>query len=141
MISRKLLCAFLITILSIEVQAHVWFGDPISDEGGTHQFHELRLAMESALEQRNFLQARGILDELYPLMKKEIKTRKKQLAHARKNELSPEEVSSLTENLVKKIHLFDIMKTLDETSSSALRVRSDHFKNMIEEYDGLLTGK
>jgi hypothetical protein len=92
--------------------------------------------MEQAVEQRNFHDAKAYLDELFPIMKEEIKKGKKTLATLEK-EANPDAVD-YAKRLERKSELYESMKSVVDISAAAFRVKIDDIMTMVKEFDDLV---
>ncbi|MCG8379680.1 MAG: hypothetical protein MI865_09430 [Proteobacteria bacterium] len=101
-------------------------------------FHEKRLELDQAIENRNFQEAKQILNELFPIMKKDIKDSKKRLSQLQKATDSDEDLSKFSKILSEKEDLVKSMQSLVKVSPAALRAQSDRFVKMIRDYDNLI---
>jgi predicted negative regulator of RcsB-dependent stress response len=109
-------------------------------KSGTEEksFTEVKIALEEAIEQRNFHNAKEILEELFPLIKKDIKKSKKHLATLKKvddPEFNPEIFEA---NLDRKGDLYHSIKSISEATSAAFRVKADDLMAMVDEYHKLV---
>ncbi|MFY0606684.1 MAG: hypothetical protein JXR10_08215 [Cyclobacteriaceae bacterium] len=97
-------------------------------------FEQLSTKLETAIEGRNFHDAREAIEELMPLMKDELKRNKKELSLLKKAEEPEIEPSVFEKNLVRKTELYNSLKDLVGVSPAALRVKSEKIKKDVEEF-------
>ena len=129
--STALLAVMFFSLNAAEVAPRMTGSDKI-------EFHKMRVQLDAAFEKRNFTEVKSILDELFPLIRKDIKATKKRLSQAQKGGQTNRIVLDLTDNLSGKEELYESMKSLVGISTAALRARADHFKSMINQYDDLM---
>ncbi len=104
------------------------------------QFHKKRVDLDEAIERRNFQEAKLVLDDLFPIMKRDIKSSRKLLSQLEKKENPSIDPDQFKENLNRKEELFESMKSLVNISPAALRAKASYFVEMIQQYDILMSG-
>ncbi len=96
---------------------------------------ELSTDLMDALETRNFHHVKEVLHEMIPIMKKDIKEGKKLVALAAKgSDVGIENISEFEANLAKKEEVLHYTEKLMNTSSAAIRARSNELVEKIDEY-------
>jgi hypothetical protein len=94
-------------------------------------------SIESALEVRNFKDAKEQFEDLMPLMKKEMKSKKKSI-HLLEKEGESAQATELQKTLDRTVEIQEQLSSLLGGSSAALRAKSTDAKSLIKEYQGLL---
>ena len=97
-------------------------------------FEILSKKLEKAIEIRNFHVARETIEELMPLMKKELKEDKKILSELKKESSPEQDADSFEKNLKRKTELYESLKDLVEVSPAALRVKSEVIRKQVQEF-------
>ena len=88
---------------------------------------------EKAIEVRNFKVAKEQLELLFPMMKKEIKSVKKDL-HLMEKEGDQQSAEALGQSMARKLEIESALQGIVEGSSAALRVQSDRALQLVQEY-------
>ncbi|MFY0687082.1 MAG: hypothetical protein JXQ90_07955 [Cyclobacteriaceae bacterium] len=124
--------AFLATLLMLFINPAIAGGN---DE--EKSIEDLRKNIETAVESRNFHDAKILIDELMPLMKKDIKKSKKTLSHLKKEDDPQTDPGQFAEELKRKEELLDAMKSLVGISPAAMRVKASSLVKMVNEFSQL----
>lgn len=108
-----------------------------SDDSLKEEIKEASDSLNAALQEKNYKVAKQALDLLFPLMKKDIKLSKKEVADLKK---SGEKQASkqLAGDLKRKEDIHDLLHAMVDSSSAGLRVKSNTVKLLVEEYLELL---
>jgi hypothetical protein len=94
-------------------------------------------SFEKALDIPNYRAAKESLDELFPLLKKEMKMAKKQINEVEK-EGDAEMAAQLENDLKRKEEIHEKLHSIVDASSAGLRVRADAVRALVSEYVDLL---
>lgn len=107
----------------------------LSAGGGKATMEDLSSDLMNALETRNFHHVKEVLHEMIPIMKKEIKEGKKLIAMADKGaDVGIENISEFKTTLAKKEDILNYTERLMNTSSAAIRAKSNELVEKIDEY-------
>lgn len=107
----------------------------LSSGGSKASMEDLSKDLMNALETRNFHHVKEVLHEMIPLMKKDIKEGKKLLAMADKgSDVGIADMEDFKRTLSKKEEILNYTEKLMNTSSAAIRAKSDELIEKIDDY-------
>lgn len=107
----------------------------LTSGGSKATMQDLSADLMVALDTRNFHHVKEVLHEMIPIMKKEIKDGKKLVALASKgSDVGIEDIGEFKTTLAKKEEILHYTEKLMNTSSAAIRARSNELVEKIDEY-------
>lgn len=133
MIKLKLLAVIILLALMSGA-----FSGTRQDTGDGVSFVALADQLNQAIEARNFSDARETIEQLLPLMKKELKESKKILTTLQKAENPETDPALYVEAFNKKSQIYDALKEVSDGSVAALRAKSEQIKRDIGEFVALI---
>ena len=116
-----------------------WMSGVFASEDGNNgvSFEALAKKLEQAIESRNFTEARLTLEELLPLMKRELKEHKKLISDLQKSESPEAELEVHEENFNRKNEIYNVLKVLSDGSVAALRAKSQLIREEVGNFVAL----
>lgn len=131
---KVLLVALVVLIAGVSASAN---GTENSDDKLIDDIKAYAQSFEKALDVPNYKAAKESLDELFPLLKKELKMAKKQV-HDVEKEGDAEMAAQLENDLKRKEEIHDKLHSIVDASSAGLRVKADAVRALVSEYVELL---
>lgn len=125
--TRQLVLTLLSLMLTVSVLGN-------SGDREKEEFEQLSEKLEEAIEVRNFHDARATMEELMPMMKKELKEDKKLLSELQKADAPETDPVVFKQQLERKTELYNSLKKLVNISPAALRVKAQLIKAEVNEF-------
>lgn len=104
--------------------------------GVADDYKKTKSELVQAVENRNFVEAETLLNDLMPLMRKDLKEFRGEISSV-KSSLSGEEYESLKNSFKQKYQIYKTMQRLAEVSPAAVRARSEEIVEMLDEYQNI----
>ncbi len=131
---RNLLIAFVVLVAGF--RTHVATANGMDDKL-IEDIKGFAESFEKAMEARNYAEAKDALDELFPLIKKEMKLAKKEVGLLEKSG-EQEAAKAVDEALDRKTEIHDQLHAMVDASTAGLRARADNVMSLVSEYIELL---
>lgn len=131
---RNLLIAFVVLVAGFHTQAATANG---LDDKLIEDIKGFAESFKKAMDVRNYAEAKEALDELFPLIKKEMKLTKKEVSFLEKSG-EQEAAKAMEEALDRKTEIHDQLHAIVDESSAGLRARADNVVTLVSEYIDLL---
>ncbi len=131
---RNLLIAFVVLVAGFHTQAATANG---LDDKLIEDIKGFAASFEKAMDVRNYAEAKEALDELFPLIKKEMKLAKKEVGLLEKSG-EQEAAKAVDEALDRKTEIHDQLHAMVDASTAGLRARADNVMSLVSEYIELL---
>lgn len=127
----------ILVIILLALMSGVFAEPCIQWEEDPTGFATLAKQLTEAIEARNFSDARQTIEQLLPLMKKELKEHKRMLSEFQKSAKPDLDAQESERKLLRKNEIYEDLKMLAEGSVAALRAKSDQIKSDVEAFVSL----